>query len=241
MAATARTVPSPHQSGAPRLRAIGLGWIALSILAIAVFALLPYLLNLSELAANGGEIAVNYASRPGWVRIAFYTHVVFGGLALLLSPVQLSSHVRARVPRPHRAGPGAQEDRAGHVARAVRGGGELADAVRNFRWRGIALREAAATRGVHGDAARACAEFLDVLDHWDRVGDWTQQGLNLRYITRLLARLGAEDDALALHRCLVAAGKPSLLPDVGPPDVTGVAMSAADGVTRARAALKSHL
>jgi hypothetical protein len=33
---------------------------------------------------------------------------------------------------------------------------------------------------VHGDAARACAEFLDVLDHWDRVGDWTQQWLNLR-------------------------------------------------------------
>jgi uncharacterized membrane protein len=103
MAATARTVPSPHQSGAPRLRAVGLGWIALSALAIAVFALLPYLLNpLSELAANGGEIAVNYASRPGWVRIAFYTHIVFGGLALLLSPVQLSSHVRARVPRLHR-------------------------------------------------------------------------------------------------------------------------------------------
>ena len=48
-----------------------------------------------------------------------------------------------------------------------------------------------------------------VLDHWDRVGDWTQQWLNLRYITRLLARLGADDDALALHRCLVAAGKPS--------------------------------
>ena len=103
MAATARTVPSPHQPGAPRLRAVGLGWIALSTLAIAVFALLPYLLNpLSELAANGGEIAVNYAPRPGWVRIAFYTHIVFGGLALLLSPVQLSSRVRARVPRLHR-------------------------------------------------------------------------------------------------------------------------------------------
>jgi Predicted membrane protein (DUF2306) len=103
MAATARTVPSPHQPGAPRLRAVGLGWLALTALAIAVFAPLQYVLNpLSELAANGGEIAVNYAPRPGWVRIAFYTHIVFGGLALLLSPVQLSSRVRARVPRLHR-------------------------------------------------------------------------------------------------------------------------------------------
>ena len=86
------------------MRAVGLGWLALTALAIAVFAPLQYLLNsMSELAANGGEIAVNYAPRPGWVRIAFYTHIVFGGLALLLSPVQLSSRVRARVPRLHRA------------------------------------------------------------------------------------------------------------------------------------------
>jgi hypothetical protein len=103
MAATARTVPSPHQPGAPRLRAVGLGWLALSALAIAVFAPLQYILNpLAELAANGGEIAVNYAPRPGWVRAAFAAHVVFGGLALLLSPVQLSTWVRARVPRLHR-------------------------------------------------------------------------------------------------------------------------------------------
>ena len=97
MAATASTVSSP------RLRIAGLGWLALSALAIAVFAPLQYLLNsMSDLAANGGEIAVNYAPRPGWVPIAFYTHIVFGGLALLLSPVQLSSRVRARVPRLHR-------------------------------------------------------------------------------------------------------------------------------------------
>ena len=97
MAATASTVSSP------RLRIAGLGWLALSALAIAAFAPLQYLMNsMSDLAANGGEIAVNYASRPGWVRVAFYTHIVFGGLALLLSPVQLSSRVRARVPRLHR-------------------------------------------------------------------------------------------------------------------------------------------
>jgi len=115
--------------------------------------------------------------------------------------------------------------------------GKLAAAVRNFWWHGIALMEAAATRGVHGDPARAAAEFLDVLDHWDRVGDWTQQWLNLRYITRLLARVGADDDARVLHGCLLAAGKPSPLHDAGPP----VPMSGADAVARARSALRSYV
>ena len=115
--------------------------------------------------------------------------------------------------------------------------GKLAAAVRNFWWHGIALMEAAATRGVHGDPARAAAEFLDVLDHWDRVGDWTQQWLNLRYITRLLARVGADDDARVLHGCLLAAGKPSPLRDAGPP----VPMSGADAVARARSALRSYV
>ena len=45
----------------------------------------------------------------------------------------------------------------------------------------------------------------------------------------------------ALHRCLVAAGKPSPLRDVDPPDIAATPMSAADAVALARAALKSHL
>jgi tetratricopeptide (TPR) repeat protein len=93
--------------------------------------------------------------------------------------------------------------------------GELAAAVRNFWWQGIALMEAAATRAVHGDAAVAARAFLGVLDHWDRVGDATQQWLNLRYVVRLLHRVGAAADAATLHASLVAAGKPSPL---GPPD-----------------------
>ena len=48
-----------------------------------------------------------------------------------------------------------------------------------------------------------------MLDHWDRVGDWTQQWLNLRYIARLLVRLGADEEALVLHHALAAAGRPS--------------------------------
>ena len=71
----------------------------------------------------------------------------------------------------------------------------LAAEVQNFWWEGIALMEAAATRAVHGDPAEGAAALVVVLDHWDHVGDWTQQWLNLRYVVRLLTRLGAEHEA----------------------------------------------
>lgn len=90
---------------------------------------------------------------------------------------------------------------------------ELAAGVHNIWWEGIALMEAAATRGVHGDPAVAAAAFVRVLDHWERVGDRTQQWLNLRYVVRLLVRPGADADAVALHGSLVAAGRPSPLDD----------------------------
>ena len=88
---------------------------------------------------------------------------------------------------------------------------ELAASVQNFWWHGIALMEAAATRAVHGEPATAAKDLIEVIDHWDRVGDWSQQWLNLRYVTRFLVRVGADDDALTLHRALVDAGKGSPL------------------------------
>jgi uncharacterized membrane protein len=84
-------------------RTAGLCWLALSAVAIAVFAPLPYVLNpLPDLAANGNEIAANYAAGPGWVRGTLAAHIVFAGLALLLSPIQLSGWVRARALALHR-------------------------------------------------------------------------------------------------------------------------------------------
>jgi uncharacterized membrane protein len=68
-----------------------------------VFAPLPYLTgSLPELAADGGPIAAHYAGRPAWTLAALYTHIGSAGLALLLSPVQLSARLRARAPRLHR-------------------------------------------------------------------------------------------------------------------------------------------
>ncbi len=117
---------------------------------------------------------------------------------------------------------------------------ELAALVHNFWWQGIALMEAAATRAVHGEPATAASDFIAVLDHWERVGDWSQQWLNLRYVTRFLARVGADDDALALHRALVDAVRPSPLSAeqiAALGNNRTAAMSGADAVTRARSVL----
>lgn len=85
----------------------------------------------------------------------------------------------------------------------------LAASVHNFWWHGIALMEGASTRAVHDEPLGAARAFIDVLDHWQRVGDRTQQWLNLRYIVRLLVRLGAIEDAVTLHAYLVSQDRPS--------------------------------
>lgn len=119
----------------------------------------------------------------------------------------------------------------------------LAESVQNFWWHGIALMEAASTRAVHGDPERAATDLIAVIDHWDRVGDWSQQWLNLRYVTRFLFRVGADDDAWALHRALEGAGRRSPLraaqvASLG--DRAGQPLSGADAVGRARAALAHY-
>ena len=95
--------------------------------------------------------------------------------------------------------------------------------------------------------------FIEVLDHWDRVGDWAEQWVSLRYITRLLARLDADDDALFLHCALLKAGKPSplrtpqlkvLVERVGEDRFEAHRASAGDGVAavaRARSSLLRHV
>jgi uncharacterized membrane protein len=79
-------------------------WILLSALAIAGFAPLPYALNsLADLAGNGQQLAANYVDGSVVVRTAFYLHIGFGGLALLLSPFQFATRLRARAAHVHRA------------------------------------------------------------------------------------------------------------------------------------------
>jgi uncharacterized membrane protein len=79
-------------------------WILLSAMAIAVFAPLPYALSsLADLAGNDQDLAANYVDRSVVVRSAFYLHIGFGGLALLLSPFQFATRLRTRAPHVHRA------------------------------------------------------------------------------------------------------------------------------------------
>ena len=82
-----------------------------------------------------------------------------------------------------------------------------------------------------------------MIDHWDRVGDWSQQWLNLRYVTRFLLRVGADDDALMLHRALLDAGKESPLTidqisRLGARE--GEGLTAAEAVALARSTLLRH-
>lgn len=131
----------------------------------------------------------------------------------------------------------------------------LARAVRNVWWYGVALMEAAATRAVHRDPETAARALIEVLDHWHRLGDWAEQWLALRYITRFLTRLGGDDDedgALFLHCALLNAGKASPLRDdqltvlvdrVGRDRFEAYRASPADGstaVARARSCLQRH-
>jgi uncharacterized membrane protein len=79
-------------------------WLLLSALAVAVFAPLQYAFSpLAHLAENDVPLAANYVDRAPLVRLAFYLHIGFGGLALLLSPFQFATRLRTRAPHVHRA------------------------------------------------------------------------------------------------------------------------------------------
>ena len=79
---------------------IGWTWILLTSLAIAAFAVVPYLT--APLAESSGGLAASYDGRPLPVLAAFYVHVVGGGLALVLGPLQFWRGLRTRHPIVHR-------------------------------------------------------------------------------------------------------------------------------------------
>ncbi|MFE5672136.1 DUF2306 domain-containing protein [Agromyces sp. NPDC056523] len=80
---------------------IGWTWILLTSLGIAAFAVVPYLT--APLAESSGGLASSYDGRPLPVLVAFYVHVVGGGLALVLGPLQFWRGLRTRHPLVHRS------------------------------------------------------------------------------------------------------------------------------------------
>lgn len=78
----------------------GWTWIVLSSLAIAVYAVVPYLTaSLAELSETGAGLAGNYEPLPAAVQAAFSAHIVAGGIALVVGPFQFWRGLRDR----HRA------------------------------------------------------------------------------------------------------------------------------------------
>jgi uncharacterized membrane protein len=97
---TPATAPEPRRIGT---RA-GWTWVLLSSIGIAAFAVTPYLTSslaaLVESPTSG--LASNYVDRPWFILVAFYAHIVMGGVALVLGPLQFWRGLRTRHPRVHR-------------------------------------------------------------------------------------------------------------------------------------------
>ena len=96
--------PRPAANRARLGSRIGWTWVLLSSLGIAAFAVVPYLTSsLPVLAESGaGGLADHYAGQPPFVLVAFYVHIVAGGVALVASPFQFWRGLRDRAPRVHR-------------------------------------------------------------------------------------------------------------------------------------------
>lgn len=87
----------------PRRNRIGWTWILLSSLAIAVYAVTPYVTTpLHELAGDKVGLAAAYEGQPSWVHVVFSTHIVAGGTALVLAPFQFWAALRNRARAVHR-------------------------------------------------------------------------------------------------------------------------------------------
>jgi uncharacterized membrane protein len=116
--------PTPHRStpGASRIGSrIGWSWILLSSLAIAGFAVAPYLMSsLPVLAESGAGLAAHYADQPAVVLVVFFVHIVAGGVALVTGPFQFWRGLRDRAPGVHR-----WTGRIGLVAIAIAGAAGL--------------------------------------------------------------------------------------------------------------------
>ncbi|MCF3961467.1 DUF2306 domain-containing protein [Streptomyces fuscigenes] len=91
--------PRRHRGGA-----LSWTWVVFSSIAIAGYFVGQYGEGtLAELAPDNVGLATTYAVRPWPVQIAFYDHIVFAGLSLVLGPWQFARGLRRRRPGLHRA------------------------------------------------------------------------------------------------------------------------------------------
>ncbi len=81
----------------------------------------------------------------------------------------------------------------------------LAASVENAFLMGVAGTSATSLRARHGDAEAALRRFPDLIDLWERTGNWTQQWTMLRSLVTTLARLGRDEPAAVLYGALTAS------------------------------------
>jgi Predicted membrane protein (DUF2306) len=85
-----------------RLPRLSWTFLLLTSLAVALYFPLQYTRgSLASLIPRNVGLASTYANRPLAVQVAFYAHITFAGLALLVGPFQFSRTIRARYVRLH--------------------------------------------------------------------------------------------------------------------------------------------
>lgn len=100
---TENNAPAKGVRDSRSLRRLSWVVVALSSLAIAAFAVVPYLTaSLRALADDQAGLAPHYASLPSAIQVAFYVHIVFAGVALVLGPMQFWAGFRERFRVAHR-------------------------------------------------------------------------------------------------------------------------------------------
>jgi uncharacterized membrane protein len=99
------TTEAPALGSHSKRQRATVSWLAILLTSIAVAVYYPsqYLSDtLASLAQNDTGLSSVYAVRPLAVQVAFYLHIVFSGLALLVGGFQFSRSLRRRSPRIHR-------------------------------------------------------------------------------------------------------------------------------------------
>jgi predicted ATPase/DNA-binding SARP family transcriptional activator len=95
--------------------------------------------------------------------------------------------------------------------------------------RGVAGLSAVSLRARHGDPAAASRAFVDLIDRWERGGNWRQQWTTMRHLVELFVRLGRHQ----------AAGV--VLGAIETHDADNVYGADAERLAKLRGELQSHL
>jgi len=118
--------------------------------------------------------------------------------------------------------------------------GELATSVENNWLIGMAGMEAVATRAATGDPAALACDFFGVMDHRERGGPGLipMQRDAVGHAVGLLVRLGAHDEAAAVHGGLVSTGWQPWPSMAQPPGDQGVTLKGLEALALARETLR---